>query len=161
MSQPADGPDNLDRVIQAQRAAAEARRQDANARRTAARAVTLASDAEREAAVTLLEDAFADGRLTSAELEERTTLALAARTHGDLDEAVQGLALPEPPEKSPARFIAAGLMTLFTAPFVLVGLLFALAADQTDELVFGLVLLVLFLPGLLLVWRWAWPSRRR
>lgn len=41
-------------------------------------------DAERDAAVEQLNQHFADGRLTSAEREERTALALGARTAGDL-----------------------------------------------------------------------------
>ena len=43
-----------------------------------------ASDADRERAVTSLGDHFAEGRLTRAELDERLTTALSARTAGDL-----------------------------------------------------------------------------
>lgn len=43
-----------------------------------------ASDADRDAALALLSDHFQAGRLTSAELEERTGLALGARTLGEL-----------------------------------------------------------------------------
>ena len=42
------------------------------------------SDAEREEAVISLRDHFAEGRLTRAELDERLTTALSARTAGDL-----------------------------------------------------------------------------
>jgi hypothetical protein len=42
-------------------------------------------DAEREAAVAALNKHFAEGRLTSVEHDERTTIALAARTRADLD----------------------------------------------------------------------------
>jgi DNA-binding PadR family transcriptional regulator len=42
------------------------------------------SDADRERAVTSLGDHFAEGRLTRAELDERLTVALSARTAGDL-----------------------------------------------------------------------------
>jgi DNA-binding PadR family transcriptional regulator len=42
------------------------------------------SDAEREQALSSLRDHFAEGRLTRAELDERLTTALSARTAGDL-----------------------------------------------------------------------------
>jgi DNA-binding PadR family transcriptional regulator len=42
------------------------------------------SDADRERAVASLGDHFAEGRLTRAELDERLTAALSARTAGDL-----------------------------------------------------------------------------
>jgi len=43
-----------------------------------------ASDADRERVVASLRDHFAEGRLTRAELDERLTMALSARTGGDL-----------------------------------------------------------------------------
>ena len=43
-----------------------------------------ASDADRERVVASLRDHFAEGRLTRAELDERLTVALSARTAGDL-----------------------------------------------------------------------------
>jgi DNA-binding PadR family transcriptional regulator len=42
------------------------------------------SDADREQAVASLRDHFAEGRLTRAELDERLTIALSARTAGNL-----------------------------------------------------------------------------
>ena len=54
----------------------------------------LVSDAERERVCVLLNGAFGDGRLTSAELDERITRTLAARTHGDLKDVLVGLAEP-------------------------------------------------------------------
>jgi uncharacterized protein DUF1707 len=47
--------------------------------------VIRASDAEREAAVRRLQDAFAEGRLGDDEFDERMRKALAARTRPDLD----------------------------------------------------------------------------
>jgi hypothetical protein len=44
-----------------------------------------ASDAERAAAVELLQAAVAEGRITMAEFDERTQAAFAARTRGELD----------------------------------------------------------------------------
>ena len=45
----------------------------------------LASDADREASVELLNSAFAEGRLTADEHAERVRAAYGARTQGDLD----------------------------------------------------------------------------
>jgi hypothetical protein len=42
------------------------------------------SDDDREKSVQLLQDSFADGRLTAGELERRLELALTAQSHGDL-----------------------------------------------------------------------------
>jgi len=44
-----------------------------------------ASDQERDATVQRLQVAFAEGRLSDGEFDERMRAALAARTHGDLD----------------------------------------------------------------------------
>ncbi|TDC57804.1 DUF1707 domain-containing protein [Actinomadura sp. KC345] len=43
-----------------------------------------ASDRDRDEMLVRLHDAFAEGRLSEAELDERIDLALAARTHGEL-----------------------------------------------------------------------------
>lgn len=43
-----------------------------------------ASDADREGVVTILREAFGEGRLTLDEFEERTAAAYASRTYGDL-----------------------------------------------------------------------------
>jgi hypothetical protein len=50
-----------------------------------------ASDAEREAVVARLNAATGEGRLSLEEFSERVTVALAARTQGDLDLVVQDL----------------------------------------------------------------------
>jgi hypothetical protein len=50
-----------------------------------------ASDAEREQAVALLQRNFADGRLTQAELEERSSAAYAAQTRAQLRDLTAGL----------------------------------------------------------------------
>jgi hypothetical protein len=44
-----------------------------------------ASDRDRDAVLVRLHTAYAEGRLTEPELDERIDLVLAARTHGDLD----------------------------------------------------------------------------
>ena len=58
-----------------------------------------ASDAEREQTVALLQDGFADGRLTQAELEERVAAAYAARTTAELSELTADLPAREQPPR--------------------------------------------------------------
>lgn len=61
-----------------------------------------ASDADREQIRTLLADAYADGRLTREEYDERLTAVLSAVTLGDLPTVVADL-VPSEPVRSPAR----------------------------------------------------------
>ena len=126
----------------------------------------LASDAEREQVCTLLNRAFSEGRLTSAELEERTTRALQSRTHGDLEDVMAGLEGLESQSTWNARPLP-GLLPrlvfwvvgLLTAPFVLLGSGLLLFGSDGGDRVFGIVLLTLFLPGLIALYRWAHPRR--
>jgi DNA-binding MarR family transcriptional regulator len=119
----------------------------------------LAADADRDAAVHLLADALSVGRLTSAEFDERTNRALAARTYGELDQVLQGLGgLPgKPPRSHPVRKVVFGVVAFVSSPFVLLGSMLTAFGDKGDEIGIGLVLLVLTLPGLFGLWRWAWP----
>jgi len=57
-----------------------------------------ASDAERDQAAELLRAAFAEGRLTRAELDERLTAAYAAKTHADLRDLTGDLPAAIPAE---------------------------------------------------------------
>ena len=118
----------------------------------------LASDADRDAVVQLLSDAFAQGRLSSSELEQRTAGALSARTYGDLDVVLQGLGgLPRPVSDHPVRTAVFWVVALLFSPFVLLGtLLLAFGSDAGDR-VTGIVFLVLLLPGLFKLRRWAAP----
>jgi hypothetical protein len=50
-----------------------------------------ASNVEREAAASQLQDAFAEGRLDDAEFDERMRAALTARTHAELDAVLTDL----------------------------------------------------------------------
>jgi hypothetical protein len=126
----------------------------------AARDAVLASDADRDAAVAVLTDAFAHGRLSSTELEERTGRALAARTHGELDDLLVGLggyrvAVP----RRPWRKVLFGLVAFLMSPFLLLGGgLFVFGSDADDHIA-GAILLLVLLPGPLALWRWAWPRR--
>jgi DNA-binding PadR family transcriptional regulator len=54
------------------------------------------SDADREHVTARLRDHYAEGRLTHAELDERMTAALTARTFGDLREIMADLPGPAP-----------------------------------------------------------------
>jgi hypothetical protein len=62
-----------------------------------------ASDQERDATVQRLQVAFAEGRLTDEEFDDRMRTALAARTHADLDKLLADLpattapVVPRPP----------------------------------------------------------------
>ena len=136
----------------------------ADAERAAAeeqeRAGLLAADADRDAAVERLAAAFSEGRLSTTELESRTTSALAARTYGDLDSVLQGLGgLPREVRSHPVRRAVFWVVAVLTSPFVLIStLLFAFGTDAGDHLG-GLMFLVLLLPGLFALRRWAWPRR--
>lgn len=55
------------------------------------------SDADRERVTARLREHYAEGRLTSDELEERITATLNAKTYGDLRRIMADL--PEPPEE--------------------------------------------------------------
>ena len=129
----------------------------------------LVSDAERDQVCRRLSTAFSEGRITSPELDERTSRALAARTYGDLEDVMAGLERPAAPSYHPAfrgqgpaqRSILPRLVFwvvgLFTAPFVLGGGAMVLFADGVGSVIFGLILLTLFLPGLIALYRWAHP----
>lgn len=63
------------------------------------------SDADRENVATRLRDHYAEGRLTSDELDERVAAALGARTFGDLRRVMSDLPgpAPVPPPGQPAQ----------------------------------------------------------
>jgi hypothetical protein len=139
-----------------------AAREQAEAQRDA----LLASDAEREQVCTLLNRAFGEGRLTSPELDERTSRALAARTRGDLEEVLTGLAGLEAqttwsavPQRGLLPRLVFWVVGLFTSPFILMGSGMLLFGSDGGDRVFGIVVLTLFLPGLIALYRWAHPRR--
>jgi hypothetical protein len=137
---------------------------DSRSRAAAARGATLASDAERERVCELLNGAFSEGRLTSAELDERTSRALAARTHADLEAVLAGLTVPgaallwspRAPRGIGARLVF-WVVGFFTSPFIFFGTIFLLFGDDFGEKMAGIVMLTLFLPGLIALYRWAHP----
>lgn len=120
----------------------------------------LASDADRDQAVKQLSEAFTDGRLIVTELEERTSRALAARTHGDLDAVLDDLGgLARPVARHPVRAVVFWLATVLLAPFVLLSTLFVLFGSDLGDHVFGLVFLALTGVPLYSVWRWSRAQR--
>lgn len=148
----------LDAYVQRQVADAERRKRDREDADAALRAGTLASDADRDITANVLNEAYAQGRLTSEEHAERTTRAFTARTHGDLDEVLTGLLVPTAPEDNrAARKVLFWMVTVITSPFLLMGLGLLIAGQDLGDRVFGIVFLVLFGPGLFALQRWAWP----
>lgn len=137
-----------------------------SARAAARREAVLASDTEREKVCELLNAGFADGRLTAAELDERTTSALLARSHGDLFSVVRGLgamghpalwaATPDRPSH-PGRRVGFWAIAFCTFPFVFFGSMLLFFGSDGGDRIAGIVMLVLFLPGLMAMHRWAYP----
>ena len=122
------------------------------------------SDAERERVCELLNSAFSDGRLTSTELEERTSHALTARTHGDLEVVLAGLtesgaplAWTSRPDRGILPRIIFWVVGLLASPFLFIGAFALLFGSDLGDHVFGLVVLTLFLPGPIVLYRWAHP----
>ena len=76
--------------------------------------ITRASDADRDAAASLLNEAFAEGRLTADEHDQRLSAAYAARTWQQLRQLTADL--PAPPgatqSAAPAMFAAPDLCLL-------------------------------------------------
>ena len=70
-----------------------------------------ASDADREIVRTLLADAYADGRLTREEYDDRLNSLYGSRTLGDLPALVTDLVPPDGPPAAPAPLPAADLRT--------------------------------------------------
>lgn len=148
----------LDETVQQQTGDGVARRRAEERSGAALRASTLASDLERDEVAGLLNDAYAQGRLTSDEHAERTARALSARTHGDLDGVLAGLRLVPAAERvHVGRKVLFWVVTVMTSPFLLLAAGFLLGGSDLGDRVFGVVLLVLFAPGLFALNRWAWP----
>ena len=62
-----------------------------------------AADRDREEAADVLREAYAEGRLDHAELDERTDAAFRARTWGELRRLTADLPRPAPREVEPCR----------------------------------------------------------
>jgi uncharacterized membrane protein len=68
--------------------------------RVPAHAAMRASDRDRAVIETVLADAFAEGRITRSEYDERTDAAMASRTLGDLMPLVEDLPVARAPRSS-------------------------------------------------------------
>ena len=118
----------------------------------------LAADTDRDAAVHLLAEALAQGRLSATEFDERTDRALAARTYGDLDDVLHGLGgLPRQVRSHPVRKVVFWVVAALSAPFLFLGSMALLFGSDAGDRVFGIVIMVLLLPGLLALRRWTLP----
>ena len=152
----------LDAFVQRHVADAVRRRREREEAHSAVRASTLASDLDRDTTAEVLNQAFADGRLTPEEHADRTTRAFTARTHGDLQQVLAGLHTPAAPVRShPARKVLFWFVTVITSPFLLLGAGMLLGGSDAGSRIFGIVLLVLFAPGLFALQRWAHPRAAR
>jgi len=148
----------LDAFVQRQVADAVRRKRARDDADAELRAGTLASDVDRDQTASVLNDAFAQGRLTPEEHAERITQAFTARTHGDLERVLAGLQVPATPVQTHAgRKLLFWIVTVVTSPFLLMGTGLLLAGSDAGDRIGGIVLLVLFAPGLFALHRWAWP----
>ena len=136
----------------------------ARARAEAKRDARLVSDAERERVCELLNGAFSEGRLTPSELDERTTRALLARTQRDLEEVLAGLDHARAqltwtvrPDRGILPRVLFWVVGLLSSPLLFIGGFALLFGSDLGDRIFGLVVLVLFLPGPVALYRWAHP----
>jgi hypothetical protein len=156
---PVDLVDPVDELMDVARSAGSswmAHVAQAQAERRASAEALLASDADRDRAVHQLAEAFSQGRLASAELEERTGRALAARTHGDLDDVLDDLGgLTLPARRHPVRAVVFWVATVFLSPFLLLGTLLVLFGTDAGDHVTGLVVSAFAAAPLFGLWRWS------
>ena len=130
----------------------------------------LVSDAERDQCAGGCRPPSARVASPHLSLDQRTSRALAARTYGDLEDVMAGL---EPPattsyrpviqvhsavERGVLPRVVFWVVGLFTAPFILGGGAMVLFGGELGTTIFGLVMLTLFLPGLIALYRWAHPK---
>ncbi|PVG81103.1 hypothetical protein DDE18_20045 [Nocardioides gansuensis] len=103
----------------------------------------LVGDVERESALSMLAQAFGEGRLDQAEHDRRLDLALHAETRGELDRAVEGLHLPTAASTGTPARSAIWFLVALALPVLVVGLL-VLTADgfsASQKALAGLALL--------------------
>jgi hypothetical protein len=111
------------------------------------------SDADRERVTARLREHFAEGRLTSEELEERITAALSAKTFGDLRRIMADLpdpALVPPPSMPSAPWVGRSGALAWRGPRILPLAIIALVAALVIPGV-GWVFLAVF-KVMLLLW---------
>jgi hypothetical protein len=96
----------------------------------------LAANADRERAIDVLKAAFAEGRLTRAEHDDRTALVYAARTYGQLGALIADL--PAGPLGGPVHYRSAGYPRQLTRPAIGSMAIAALACGIGGFLTMGL-----------------------
>jgi hypothetical protein len=89
-------------------------------RRTAGRAGLRVSDAERDAVAAELGEHLKEGRLDTAEFDERVGQAVTAKTRSDLDRLLADLPRPEPVPPPAARRRAGWPLTLVPIAFLVI-----------------------------------------
>jgi hypothetical protein len=87
---------------------------------TAGRAGLRVSDAERDAVAAELAEHLKDGRLDTAEFDERVGQAVTAKTRGDLDRLLADLPRPQPVPPPPARRRAGWPLALVPIAFLVI-----------------------------------------
>jgi hypothetical protein len=108
-----------------------------------------ASDADRERVTARLRDHYAEGRLTSEELDERTSAALHAKTFGDLRRVMTDLPDPVLMPQAPPGLQSAGPPWLTRRrgprflPVAMILLLVALLAPGPGWVVFAFFKVIL------------------
>jgi uncharacterized membrane protein len=118
-------------------------------------------DAERESTATALREHYAQGRLSTDELNERLDAAFSATTHGQLDRVTDDLpniqpapsAPPPPPAAVPRRPLGAGVARAVAALVTVVALLAVVTVAlhggaHVPRNIFTLVIALLILRGL-------------
>jgi hypothetical protein len=98
-----------------------------------------ASDADREATATLLRRGHAEGRIDTAELEERVERCYVARTLGELEQLVQDL-----PAERPRQRRARGSIAYRLVPIALVLLVVAAVTHGHGFVLWPLLFFVVF-----------------
>ena len=89
-------------------------------RRTVGPAGLRVSDAERDAVAAELGEHLKEGRLDTAEFDERVGQAVAAKTRGDLDRLLADLPRPDPVPPPPARRRAGWPLPLVPVAFLVI-----------------------------------------
>ena len=99
-------------------------------RTTADRAGLRVSDAERDAVAAELAEHLKDGRLDTAEFDERVGQAVTAKTRGDLDRLVADLPRPDPVPPPAARRRGSWPLPLVPITFLVIFMAVASAAGR-------------------------------
>ena len=92
---------------------------------------TRARDADRDIAIGLVDAAFSDGQLTSAEREERNDLVNSAATLGELRSLTKDLQAPA--TVAPPRRSRRGLVVMLTAAIVAAGVVAGIVLVDEDD----------------------------